>query len=61
MIPEFLSFEDVLEMHDMQLARYGISIEDGSPLLYDITMAVAEGRADKADVAMTFSRLARSS
>ena len=128
MIPEFLNIEDVLEIHTMQLARYGggdglrdqsllesalaqpqatfggefvhdglfamaaaylfhitsnhpfidgnkrtgllsalvfldlngIAIERESEKLYDLTMAVAEGRADKDEIAATLARVAAS-
>jgi len=127
-IPEFLNIEDVLEIHTMQLARYGggdglrdqsllesalaqpqatfggefvhdglfamaaaylfhitsnhpfidgnkrtgllsalvfldlngIAIERESEKLYDLTMAVAEGRADKDEIAATLARVAAS-
>lgn len=128
MTPEFLTVEDVLEIHEMQLDRYGggsglrdhgllesavaqpkatfggefvhdglfsmaaaylfhivsnhpfvdgnkragllaalvfldlngITIEQGSETLYDLTMAVAAGRAKKEEIATTLARLARS-
>lgn len=128
MSPEFLTLEDVLEIHALQLARYGgeiglrdqgllesalaqpkatfdgefvhdglfamaaaylyhivsnhpfldgnkrsglltalvfldlngIVIERGSKSLYDLTMAVAKGRADKDEIAKTLARLAGS-
>ena len=128
MIPEFLSIEDVLEIHELQLARYGgadglqdrgllesalaqpqassggdfvhenlfamaaaylfhivrnhafvdgnkrtgllsalvfldingISIEQGSEALYDLTMDVAEGKSDKEKIAATLARVAGS-
>jgi death-on-curing protein len=127
-IPEFLDIEDVLELHALQLARYGgadgvrdrgllesalaqpqatfdgefvhpdlfamasaylfhvvqnhpfvdgnkrtgllaalvfldlngISITDGSPGLYDLTLGVAEGRVTKAAVAETLQQIAQS-
>ncbi len=39
----------------------GIAIERESEILYDLTMAVAEGRADKEKVAATLARVAASS
>ena len=129
MTPEFLNIEDVLEIHAMQLARYGggdglrdqsllesalaqpqatfggkfvhdglfamaaaylfhttsnhpfidgnkrtgllsalvfldlngIAIERESETLYALTMAVAEGKADKEEIAATLARVAASS
>lgn len=128
MTPEFLDIEDVLDIHEMQLARYGgtdglrdqgllesalsqpqatfggdfvhdglfamaaaylfhivsnhpfvdgnkrtgllaalvfldlngIAIERESETLYNLTMAVAQGRADKEEVAATLARVASS-
>lgn len=38
----------------------GISIAQGSPDLYDLTLGVAEGRVTKADATATLRRIARS-
>lgn len=38
----------------------GIAIERGSETLYELTMAVAEGRADKEKIAVTLVRMAGS-
>ncbi|MCD6498056.1 MAG: type II toxin-antitoxin system death-on-curing family toxin [Deltaproteobacteria bacterium] len=128
MSPEFLSVEDVIEIHELQLARYGgadglrdqgllesalaqpqtsfggtfvhedlfamaaaylfhivrnhafvdgnkrtgllsalvfldingISIEQGSEALYDLTMEVAQGKSDKETIAATLAQVASS-
>jgi len=79
MNPEFLTIEDVLDIHEMQLARFGgggglrdqgllgalvfldingIAIERESETLYDLTMAAAEGRVDKDEIAVRLARVA---
>ncbi len=60
MSPDFLTLEEVLDLHALQLARYGggVSLMQGSEVLYELTLSVASGSTTKAEVAHTLQRLA---